>query len=117
MPGQHVALLDSGVETKLERGVPAHLTCSIPRPTDNTHARDDVSGRVITIGGVVINIGSYVVPLAHDGSRYRDPICPTPPGPASPTTSSLTILVVGGCAQQIAPLLRQPDRSHPFDTL
>jgi hypothetical protein len=36
VPSQHIALLDSGVKAELERGVPAHLTLSIPPPTDNT---------------------------------------------------------------------------------
>jgi hypothetical protein len=49
MAGQHIVLLDRGIETEAKRCVPAHLTLSLPQPTDNPLTWRDVSDRVITI--------------------------------------------------------------------
>ena len=89
MPGQHLVLLDRGVQAELERAVPGHLTGEHPRAhRQHPLTWRDVSGRVISI--------RCHLTLVRRARAGIEPICPTPPERPSPGSSCRIIRAKGG---------------------
>ena len=80
MPGQQLVLLDRGVHTVAECGVPVHHPSASHNPPTEVLASGDVSDPSITID-------SHVTRNSVIGAGTA-PICPTPPGRVSPASLS-----------------------------